>query len=255
MSRATSNHSFWPNVICIGLVIHLIGVGLSAEQCEGCSPRAQFGDDVLYFSQVVWGNGSLSRISIHNPGLAAADAFITIYADGDIIRDTLVIGGKNTEVLILEDDDGPLRVGWIRIGDSGVPFMATEYLDIAVGEESLPLVGVLPSRPTTSARFFGFVQQSLKSGIAVANPSKTDPVRLAVRLLNQSGRVIRSTVVAVEPLSHTALFLDQKPLFSDLENFEGLVEVTAEGLFLLTTLTQDGENNLGTVAVFTADPD
>lgn len=212
----------------------------------------EFGNTTQVFAHVAFGAGSSSSISIHNPGnetISIRSRFINSL--GFVIppiRD-LEVGAKGTGSLVFEGPEA-LNVGWLEL-TSNDPFIATEFLRIAVGGQEAPQIGVLPSTLTTQAKFFGFVTPEKRTGIAVANPSFFNAISFTIRLLSASGQVVATRQFTIDPFEHMAGFLNEPAFFPGLTSFEGTVELlNATEPIPFLNLTQDSENNLATVAVF-----
>ena len=66
---------------------------------------------------------------------------------------------------VFGDAQAPLARGWAEL-KSDDEFIATEFFQLLLGDLK-PRVGVLPSPPSEEIRFFGFVNNRFKSGMAV----------------------------------------------------------------------------------------
>lgn len=218
----------------------VIYLPLLAFFCSG-SVCAQFGVTTQYFPQAAAGGGAVTSFNIHNPGAVAASVRLELRtADGTNFHDsTVTIPAGGTQTVSVGSGVSGLKVGWARLTATAGEFTASESFQLNVGGTELPRVGVLPMSPASKLRFFGLVNVTSNTGIAVANPSDSNTANLSVRLLNSAGSVLLTTNTSLSPRGHSARFLNETPWFPGLVTFEGMVDVESTEPIILTMLRSD----------------
>ena len=202
---------------------------------------AQFGVTTQYFPQVAAGGGAVTSFSIHNPGTIPATVRLELRRpDGANFNDsTVTVPPGGTQTVSVGSGVSALTVGWARLTASAGEFTASESFQLNVGGQELPRVGILPMSPAGKLRFFGLVGGTSNTGIAMANPSETNPANLTVRLLNTAGNVLLTTSTTLAPRAHSARFLNETPWFPGLVTFEGMVDVESTEPVILVMLRSD----------------
>ncbi len=223
-------------------------------QCGGSSLRAQFGETVQYFPQFAIGGGATTFFTIHDPTTDAITVRIELYrSDGSLLLSQEVqLAAGATQTVALAGQTGTATAGWAKLSSTG-RFSASEFFQFrdAAGQ-LLSQVGVLPSTAADQFKLFAFVQQRnlTGTGVAVANISATTESVLTVRRLNLAGQLLDTRTIRLGALQQLARFLHEDPYFVGLDNFEGIVEVSATQPVAAVTLRLDGPN-LAAVAVIT----
>ena len=144
--------------------------------------QAQFGETVQQFAQIAVGGGAVTFFVLHNPGTQEIDIAIDLYrSDGSSLSSSQrhVLAGATVTVQT-ESADPQIAAGWARLSSTG-RFTATEFFELTVGGQKLPMVGVLPCATATRARLFTFLSPGgTNTGLAIANPSSSS-ANLTVR--------------------------------------------------------------------------
>jgi hypothetical protein len=206
------------------------------------SAASQFGDTTQYFPHFASGGGWVTSFALHNPTNAAITVQARLFrSDGSLFttRDVVVPAGGSQTLAV--ESPAVLTTGWAHLTSTG-RFSASELFQFVNGGQLLSQVGVLPSATAAEFKLFGLVQSQTSSGtgIAVANPSASDSSVLTVRRFSSSGQLLDTRTVTLAPLGHLARFLNEDPYFSGLDNFEGIVEVSATLPVSAVTLRLDG---------------
>lgn len=213
----------------------------------------QFGSNVQQFPQVVLNGGSTTSFTIHNP---SSTATISVTAqlylpNGKPLADRQVeLGPGATQTVVFGDPKAGLTRGWAELR-SDDEFIATEFFRLFLGAQK-PRVGVLPSPSSQEIRFLGFVNDQLRSGLAVHNPSPTEEVQLTVRVKDMEGQQpVAEKTLTLAPLQSEAAFLNEPILFGPaLSNFEGAVEISSNSPAVAAlSLIQEATGDVATVAV------
>ena len=188
---------------------------------------------VLYFPQVVDGEGYHTNIILINPNDSDTVATIEFF-DDDGNRLELPIEGTFAAVhqvslktrgvaRILTDGTSPnLRVGWVRV-TCAVPLGGSSIFQTRTSSRIVSEAGVASS-PLTS-RFITYVDSVgfAESGLAISNPNIL-AVTLTLNLRDFKGNLVASLEMNLPALGHTARFFTQWfPVGFD--EFEGTLEV------------------------------
>lgn len=211
-----------------------------------CSPlmSAEFGEGVQYFPQLVVGGGATTSFAVHNPTDETLTVQIELYkSDGSVFAaEELEIDPRGSQTLEIGDAQDPLTVGWAMLTSDG-KFESTELFKITLPGLDLPRVGMLPSSPSSVSKLFCFISSDgTNTGVAVANPSTTDTVRLTMNLYDRNGQLKKMTTLDLRPKEHMAKYVTDQELFPGLTEFEGIVEILATQPVIMATLRSD--NNL-----------
>jgi hypothetical protein len=210
----------------------------------------QYGRPEQFFAQLAMGQGSVTAFSIHNPNSEAINVSILLVgSDGSTITEVGTdIPALGTETLQFGNPQEELTVGWARLA-SKLPFVATEFFQIQLLDQTLPRVGVLPGVPATRHRMFGFIKSGeTNTGLALANPDEKDAVEVAVRRYDTEGSLAGEASFVLPPRGHLARFLDEEPLFKGLKDYEGMVEIESE-LPIVTVMLRSDNSLLSAASV------
>jgi hypothetical protein len=208
---------------------------------SGLLPAADFGQQQQYFAQLALGGGAETAFSLHNPNPNPLTVTLLLFrSDGSLITELgTEIPPSGSQTLRFGNSEEELTAGWAHLVSES-NFIATEFFQITLGDQELPRVGVLPAIPANEHRMFGFVRTGeTNTGIAMANPSESSGVEVRVKRFDGAGTLQEEAVVNLPPRGHLARFLDEDPLFPGLENYEGTLEVEADGPILLAMLRSD----------------
>ena len=221
------------------------------------SAAAKIGSSVQNFAQVVVNDGSVTSFSVNNTSdTDAITVSVQLYTpDGSpLASQELALAPGATQTVRFGDENEPLTRGWARLTGSG-DFIATEFFQLFI--ESLgPRIGVLPSIPAQQIKFFGFVNEQIRSGVALHNPSETETAEVTIRLGVQASSLPAQagseTTVTLGPLESESAFLNEPTFFEGLlEPYEGAVELTSELPVAVTSFIQEETGQVATVAVET----
>ena len=243
-SRGHSTISCAARTLVLTFGLALLGTG---------SLLAQFGETTQYFPHFVLGGGWTTIFTIHNPSTSAITVQLQMYNnDGSTFfsGDVALSPGGTQSVSI--PSPAVLTTGWTRL-TSDDPFSGTmlfKFLDS--GGQLISEVGVLPSTTSDQLKIFGTVDNETGSntGIAVANPSATSNSVLTVQRFNSAGLLQDIRTVILGPQQQLARFLTEDPYFVGLNNFDGIVEVSATQPITAVTLLLEG-SEIAAVGVIT----
>ena len=220
--------------LALTIVLALLGTG---------TLLAQFGETTQYFPHFVLGGGWITIFTIHNPSASAITVRLEMYNnDGSIFSsDDVALNAGGTQSVSIPPP-AVLTTGWARLTsvDSFSGTMLFKFLDS--GGQLISQVGVLPSTTTDRLKIFGTVHNETGSntGIAVANPSETSNSVLTVQRFNAAGLLQDIRTVILGPQQQLARFLTEDPYFVGLNNFDGIVEVSATQPVTAVTLLLEG---------------
>ena len=209
---------------------------------------AQFGDTVQQFAQIAVGQGAVTSFVIHNPNSQEIDVTIDLFhSDGSALSSSqrhLVPGATMT--VQTASSDPQISAGWARLSSTD-RFTATEFFELTVAGQKLPMVGVLPSTIGTRARLFTFLSPGgTNTGLAIANPS-SNSADLTVRLLAIDGTDAGTQTLTLGAREQRAQFINEGLLFPALTQFEGTVEVESTIPVVMLGLRTDAAG-LSTIA-------
>ena len=234
----------------------LLGL-LLALQVAHFPVMGQFGRTEQHFAQVVVNGGSTTSFTIQNPSeteTIIVDAQLFLPSGDPLSNQQATLSPSETRTLIFGDPLAAVTRGWGKLTSSR-PFLATAFLQLSVSGEVLPRIGLLPSPPVEEIRFFGFVNDEFKSGVAFHNPSgfSTD---VTFRLTQEDGQGTLATLdektLTIGSQQSVAAFLNQDTFFGPgLTNYEGTVEVDALLPVAMVSLTQEAGGDIATVSVIT----
>ncbi len=198
-----------------------------AWQVTNAPLMSRFGSTVLQFPQVVFNGGSTTSFNINNPSSTKTiSVTVQLYSrqGAPLANQQVSLMPGASETVVFGDVQLSLVTGWAEL-KSDDEFIATEFFQLFQGGSR---VGVLPSPASEEIRFFGFVNDQFKSGLAIHNPSATEATQFTVRLKDKAGQEpVSEKTVTLAALQSQASFLDENELFgSALSSFEGVVEIS-----------------------------
>ena len=127
---------------------------------------------------------------------------------------------------VRSDGAGGVKTGWARI-QSDHPIVVTSNFGVQSADGTVITdVGVGESRPGTEFTIFADTMGDTNTGVALANPDRTQSIDIELTLRNTAGTVLAQTRVALDPFGHYARFVTE--LFNnvadiDINEFEGTV--------------------------------
>ncbi len=223
---------------CGGLIILVVIVALGV-------PNLLAGEQV--FAMAVWGGGSTTELSVHNPNSSTAPVTIAHYLqDGTLAQSqSLDIGPGATGVVRKGGADGAVQPGWIHVSSPAV-VLTREIFDLSVGGRKLPVIGVLPGTSSRRITLFGYRASGLDTGIAITYPGAEGPATIQVKARASNGSVIATAPSTLPPHGARSVYISE--LFPDLpDSFEGVIEIESPKPVAAVTLLQDSAANLTTV--------
>ena len=147
------------------------------------SAGTKIGSSVQNFAQVVVNEGSMTSFSVNNSSdTDAITVSVQLYTpDGSPLdSQELALAPGATQTVTFGDENEPLTRGWALLTGSG-DFIATEFFQLFIDGLG-PRIGVLPCIAAQQIKLFGFVNEQVTSGLALHNPSQTEPAEVTVRL-------------------------------------------------------------------------
>lgn len=215
--------------------------------------QAQFGESLQYFPQFAVNGGWTTFFSVHNPSANPVTVKLELFrSDASLLSSQeLSLAAGAVQTVKFGGPGDTVQVGWAKLSSAGL-FTATEFFQFQDGSGRLvSQVGVLPSSLADQFKLFVFIEhgKSTETGVALANPSDT-AVDLTVRRLDAAGQPVETRMLSLGPRQHLARFFHEAPYFVGLDNFQGIVELSATQSIPAVTLRLDG-GELATVAAVT----
>ena len=187
--------------------VFLLGIFL-AVQAANLPLLGQFGRTEQQFAQIVVNQGSTTSFTIQNPSDTEAiivDAQL-YFPNGDPLANQQVgLSPGETKTVIFGDPGAALTRGWAHLTSSS-EFLATEFVQLSVLGKLKPRIGVLPSVPADEIRFFGFINDQFKSGVALHNPGDF-PTEVTFRLTGQDGQGVLQVLARIHHMGPDICFL------------------------------------------------
>lgn len=210
------------------------------------------------FAHVGAGAGIQSIILVLNPHEVAVPIAIDFFGDDGAPRQFTISGESSSHFERTVPAAGSLRLeidsagsapvtGWSRLlADRTV---GTQLLfQISSGGKLVTQAAVEPFRGVRLAEIFVDTQKG-NTGLAICNVSDVGPVRIELRLKDESGDVVGTVYRKLPARGHLAQFVTE--LFENLGPMQGSLEITSSGKIVIVTLQQT-ELVLGTLPVVTS---
>lgn len=195
----------------------------------------------------------MTSFVIHNPTSQEIEVTIEVFrSDGSALAapQQRHLGPDATMTVQTASADSAVSAGWARLSSTG-RFAATEFFELTVGSQKLPIVGVLPSASATKARLFTFLSAGTNTGLAIANPS-SGSTTVTVRLIPLDGTSAGTQTLTLGAHEHRAQFINEGLFFPTLTQFEGTVEVEATTPVIMLGLRGDaGTAGFSTISAMT----
>ena len=224
----------------------------SAGKCKFVVPPEVEGTFLAYFPQFAVGGSATTFFTVNNTSTEESTVSVELFrSDGSLLwqLEFQLLAGA-TETIVPDPEVVQTTAGWARIS-STTAFSSTEFFQFRDGSgQLLSQVGVLPSTTTSRLKLFSFVDLSkgTNTGVALANPSEIESSVVTVRLLSPDGQLLETTEIVLGTLQHLARFFNEDPYFQGLDNFQGVVELSATRPLIAVTLRLDG-SQLATIGV------
>ncbi len=209
------------------------------------------GSPLQQFPQVVLNGGSTTTFLINNPSTRkTVTVTVQLYRpDGTALAAQQVeLLPGTTQTVVFGDPQAGITRGWAEL-KSDDDFIATEFFQLFAGG---PRTGVLPSPFSEEIRFFGFINDHFRSGLAVHNPSPTESTQVTLRVTDMAGeQPVSEKILTLTPRQSESAFLNEELFFGEgLSEFEGVVEISVNspGVAVLS-LIQEASGEVATVAV------
>ncbi|HEY2384972.1 MAG TPA: hypothetical protein VGK48_27675, partial [Terriglobia bacterium] len=203
----------------------------------------QAGGTTQYFPQFAVGAGWGTSITVVNSTTQAELVAVDLFQpDGTTFFHRDLALGPSGSQNILVNQSPELMVGWVRLSSSGLFSASLLYQLLDPDGHVISEAGVLPSDPVQDLKFVATVssQQNVDTGLAIANPSATNTATIQLQLSDASGTVINTKVTTLPPLQQLTRFLNQDPFFQGIDNYNGVVEVTANQPLIGLAIRVDG---------------
>src|SRR5437016_9645298 len=188
-----------------------------------------FGQTTQLFPQFATGGGWTTYITVHNstqdPELVTVELF---RSDGSpVSKGAISLSPDQTQIFSI-DATPQLTDGWAKLS-SNAGFSATLFFQLVDSGRLISEAGVPAADPVQDFNMIAsvHVEQAIKTGIAVANPSSTNTANITVRRRSNTGVVLDEASFTLAPLQHVAKFLNEDPFFRGIDNYDGIVEVSS----------------------------
>jgi len=210
------------------------------------------GQNELVFPQVANGGGYFTTIILVNSHDAPAAAQLDFYLTGNKPFDVVLddgTSGSSLEFSIKEkgcavfrtDGSGELNVGYARLHTS-VPLSGTIIFTVRNEDEIITEAGVPPSPLINHFELpVLYEENAYDTGIAVFNVNDFE-VSLDLKVRQNTGEVLFSKTDILDAYQHLPLFTTQLfPELSELESFEGVIEVNSNHSVAVVALKLTGQ--------------
>jgi len=237
----------------MAIVVLLTAFAFTFES-NGQSP--EYGQTTQIFPHFAIGGGYTSSITIHNPTSQSEIVTIEMFQpDGQTLSSRTVPLSSNETETIQIDPPAQVTVGWARLSSKG-RFSATLLYQLIESGRVVAEAGVLPAYPVQNLKVIATVRsaQGIVTGLALANPSATSSSNLTVRRLSAGGTALDTRTLTLRPLQQVARLLNEDPLFRGIDNYDGMVEISATQPIVAVSLRLDAPQ-FATMAVLTPEAD
>src|SRR5437867_2832049 len=203
---------------------------------------AAFGNTTQIFPQFATGASWATYIMLHNsaqqPELVTVELF---RSDGSVFLSRVIaLGPAQTQTFSIEPTP-EITVGWARLSAND-RFTATLLFQFADSGRVISEASVLPVDPLQDFKVIGsaHLERGVTTGIALANPSPTNSAIVTARRLNADGVLVGTAAFTLGPLQHLSKFINEEPLFPGIDNYDGIIEVSASQPVAAVGLRFDG---------------
>lgn len=169
---------------------------------------------------VTWGERTtdemcLTFLSVKTPGTPSMNTIPFSLTDSGT-ESVITLGGKSSAI----------QVGYARTTDasgaapSGLAIFGYRQNGVLISETGVPASPLL-----TRGRIYGETSESIRSGLAMANPN-SEPAVLSFTFTDESGRDVGSNTATIPAQGQIAAFLDEGPFFGP-SRFSGALTFTS----------------------------
>jgi hypothetical protein len=232
--------------------ILILALALVLGTLTANSQSVTFGETEQLFPHFAVGGGYATTITIHNPTEQVEIVNIEMFRpDGTVFSSqTVTLRPAQTQTIRIAEGK-ELTVGWARLS-STERFSATLLYQFFESGRLVAQAGVLPAKPVRDFKVIGTARRDdgIVTGLAIANPNPARSSTVTLRRLNAGGSMMETRSFALGPLQQVARLLHEDPLFRGLNNYEGMIEISATEPLAAVNLRLEGPE-LATVAAVT----
>ena len=151
---------------------------------------------------------------------------LELQIEGEFVSTVPFVLARGELKRVRSDGAGEVKTGWARIR-SDHPIVVTSNFGVQRADGTVITdVGVGESRPGTEFTIFADTMGDSNTGVALANPNRTQSIEIELTLRNTAGATLAQTRVALEPFGHYARFVTE--VFPnvpdiDIDEFAGTV--------------------------------
>lgn len=167
-----------------------------------------------------------------------------------IDKKSFTIAPFGQQTIVTTGIDASLQVGWAVIRSSG-PIGVVATLQFFEGGKVTTSTSILPDPPLKAFSAYALVSARRRTGIAILNVSTEESADIVFKLYDNQGKFLASRTISLGPLGKISQFLNEGSLFTQLETFEGTVEVSSS-VEVAATIIRVDETYWSTFRVFPA---
>lgn len=137
--------------------------------------------------------------------------------------------------------NGPfIQIGWAIVRSSGpVGVLATLQYLMSGSNDVVTSTSILTDPPGQKFSTYGRLSASASTGIALLNTSSSETAQVKIQLYDNNGILQDERTIALLPRGKIAQFLNEGSLFTELQNFEGSIEVSSSVPLAATVIRVD----------------
>jgi hypothetical protein len=219
------------------------------------APGQNWAQSVDYFiPQVADGGGFKTFFTVTNLSASTnAQFFIQVVTDPAYSLNPLLLnipgqtGGRSSGTVAIQPGGqvtlstvggSSLSVGWADITSSNVGVSAVYVVLDGMGNVT-GAAGVLPQASQASTTVIGLIKPNAKTGVAVLNPS-ANTAHITFKLVDAGGGPVSTDrSVTLAPLTRIVQFFNESPLFTDVTDFDGSVQIDSDVPVQILTIRLD----------------
>jgi len=205
---------------------------------SGTVPKPTIGGAPVIFPHFAQGGGYQTTFTFNNLTNTAATITVNFYSQSGTVIDSNTLGITGFGSVRTAMSGSTLSVGWAQASvNPPVDLVGTETIQLFNSSGALVMeASVLGAQPDTTLRMPVLEKDGFGTGVALVNlGTAASTVTLTLRSTN--GAAFSSSAISLEPLQQTARFASE--LFTGLNNFEGMLEVTAPRSLAALALRQN----------------
>ncbi len=204
---------------------------------SGTVPSPTIGGAPIIFPHFAQGGGYQTTFTFNNLSNTAATVALNFYSQNgsSIGGNTPSIGGLGTARTAMTGSS--LSVGWAKASMTpAVDLVGTETIQLFNSSGALVMeASVLGAQPDTTLRFPVYEKDGFGTGVGLVNIGETNSA-VTVSLRNANGASAGSATISMGSAQQTARFVSE--LFPGINNFEGMLELTASRSIAALALRQ-----------------